>query len=739
MKAAGPTITYQKLLKLGINPGIIKELALRRSELFAKIRTEFPQIKPAEAGEDDPLKSVSMKSFHCGNHETSFVEVCLPENSVPIDIFVEIEQTMERVCRELRRIDKYKKMWDELVANPKTDQNGIKKKTAARFISRFWQEEENKIILAAEMFFRIKDNRRVFALLFDALFPARKEPFPTPLQDSVLRRLEDYVYEETEYRVTFVEKSLAPTKEDRQRLLGPKVIERIQDKNEKIKYLISRKGQVNGYKRQDDFVLVPHPKIPGVYQRSIQAKDFINDIVEEEHIASLQSFGLSMKELLSWFASESNDRFQLLAHSKLRRNVLSCVNGYLNIDTLLFHTWDTVKEAPLTDWFFEAELEPEDFDQPTPLMDSLVETQLGPRSKCVQCHKMAKVEVSGVKFCLRCVTTEQQPWQNCSLTLADTLLMLCFGRVAYPVGKWDNWQICPFMRGDGNTGKSTCLELSRKMFPAESVKPISSTFEQKFGFEGLVDCRMVQLTDLPENFSKILDQASYQSMVTGEPLATPRKNKVALGDPWKVPIIGAGNYLPNYKDNAGSISRRMAVFPFKNLVGDRDTTLKDTIIEKELLHVLLRSIVLYREVCDEFKGKDFWSKIAPAALVEIQKEVKQVTNSLLSFLQQNGDNYYSITQGDHVTSLNELDNCYSNHMKYTHRKPNMTIGEDHYAIKECGYLIEKLKVCRSCMQRAKAPTKQEKGCCLNYAHDNRTDRLFITNMRIINRTQLPGF
>ena len=78
-------------------------------------------------------------------------------------------------------------------------------------------------------------------------------------------------------------------------------------------------------------------------------------------------------------------------------------------------------------------------------------------------------------------------------------------------------------------------------------------------------------------------------------------------------------------------------------------------------------------------------------------------------------------------------------MKYTHRKPNMAIGEDHYAIKECGYLIEKLKVCRSCMQRAKAPTKQEKGCCLNYAHDNRTDRLFITNMRIINRTQLPGF
>jgi hypothetical protein len=61
---------------------------------------------------------------------------------VPIDIFVEIEQTMERVCRELRKIPKYKMMWDELVANPKTGQNGIKKKTAARFISRFWQEEE---------------------------------------------------------------------------------------------------------------------------------------------------------------------------------------------------------------------------------------------------------------------------------------------------------------------------------------------------------------------------------------------------------------------------------------------------------------------------------------------------------------------------------------------------------------------------------------------------------------------
>ena len=41
---------------------------------------------------------------------------------------------------------------------------------------------------------------------------------------------------ETEYRVTFVEKSLAPTKEDRQRLLGPKVPERNTDMREKIVY-----------------------------------------------------------------------------------------------------------------------------------------------------------------------------------------------------------------------------------------------------------------------------------------------------------------------------------------------------------------------------------------------------------------------------------------------------------------------------------------------------------------------
>jgi hypothetical protein len=65
------------------------------------------------------------------------------------------------------------------------------------------------------------------------------------------------------------------------------------------------------------------------------------------------------------------------------------------------------------------------------------------------------------------------------------------GRLFYPVGKFDNWQVMPFLKGDANTGKSTVLNLIRSMFPAGSVGVITASQEAKFGLESRACTRSV--------------------------------------------------------------------------------------------------------------------------------------------------------------------------------------------------------------------------------------------------------
>ena len=84
-------------------------------------------------------------------------------------------------------------------------------------------------------------------------------------------------------------------------------------------------------------------------------------------------------------------------------------------------------------------------------------------------------------------------------------------------------------------------------------------------------------------------------MISGEPVSIARKNKVAVADEnWTVPVLGATNIYPDYKDESGAISRRILVAHFMTLVTARDTKLLDRIVQGELVVVLLRCLDQYR-------------------------------------------------------------------------------------------------------------------------------------------------
>ena len=273
---------------------------------------------------------------------------------------------------------------------------------------------------------------------------------------------------------------------------------------------------------------------------------------------------------------------------KISSNIISFYNGYLDLDSLKLTEWaDSTAAAhstesgsphPLTDHYFEKTLDPsKSMDAPTPLWDNLLETQLGKRSKCSLCGSTASVSRNAILFCGTCAVpadSESEEEEKFTLSICEMIEVL-IGRLFYPVGKYDNWQVMPFLMGDANTGKSTVADVIKRMFPPGSVGVITATQEAQFGLESIYQKRLVLIPDIPKKFSKIVNQCDFQSMITGEQVSVARKNKTAVSDrDWTAPLLGAGNHLPDYNDNSGSISRRLVVFIFNALITTLNTTKK---------------------------------------------------------------------------------------------------------------------------------------------------------------------
>jgi hypothetical protein len=264
------------------------------------------------------------------------------------------------------------------------------------------------------------------------------------------------------------------------------------------------------------------------------------------------------------------------------------------------------------------------------------------------------------------------------------------------------------------------------MFPVSSSGVITATHEPQFGLEGLYQKRVVMIPDLPKHFARIVNQSDFQSMCSGESISVARKNKTAISElNWTVPLVFAGNYLPDYNDNSGSISRRLTVFAFDELVKSRNTKLKVEITENELVPIMIRCIAAYRKTVAENPSGDFWSTVAPSALREVQNEVKTETNPLTNFL-VNGDDYYQVLfmQGS-VTTLRELENAFCNHMRIHHKQDKAKLGTDYHPIKAAGFTVEKIHLCKNCNEPC---TKQN--CGDHYNAANRYKKVVVQNMLI---------
>ncbi len=205
---------------------------------------------------------------------------------------------------------------------------------------------------------------------------------------------------------------------------------------------------------------------------------------------------------------------------------------------------------------------------------------------------------------------------------------IMMGRMLYQAGDKDQWQICPFFKGRAGTGKSTICRVIHHIY-GEFTGILSNNIEGKFGLYAFMDKLATICLEVKQDFG--LDQGEWQSMVTVEPMSIPVKHKAAKDNfTWKSNMMFAGNVMPGWADNAGSISRRFLTFLFEEKVHKMAPTLLDS-VRAEIGSILVKINRAYRNAVDMHKKKDIW-EIVPPYFVATQRKIIADTQPLAAFL-----------------------------------------------------------------------------------------------------------
>jgi hypothetical protein len=205
------------------------------------------------------------------------------------------------------------------------------------------------------------------------------------------------------------------------------------------------------------------------------------------------------------------------------------------------------------------------------------------------------------------------------------------GRLCFDVNEIDKWQCIPFLKGVARSGKSTLItKVFRKFYCTEDVKTLSNNVERKFGLSAIMDGFMFIAPEIKGDLA--LEQAEFQSIVSGEDVSIAVKHEKAKSFEWTVPGILGGNEVPNWRDNSGSILRRVLTADFTKQVREADPTL-DGKLEGELPCILQKCVRAYLEFAQKWPEKDIWN-IVPKYFVDVQRQLATACSPLESFLSE---------------------------------------------------------------------------------------------------------
>lgn len=223
----------------------------------------------------------------------------------------------------------------------------------------------------------------------------------------------------------------------------------------------------------------------------------------------------------------------------------------------------------------------------------------------------------------------------------NAMVKYLIGRLLYDVGKLDDNQLVLYILGTAGTGKSTILNnVLGKFYETDDVGVVSNNIEKKFGLASLYTNFLLIAPEVKRDFC--LNQTEWQSMISGEKMSLAKKNEATVTLKWKSPLVMAGNTLPSYNDNSGSVSRRIAMIKFEDMVKKSDSSLSDK-LEKEIQRLIVkanRGYLEYVKYARETDDSDIWSKLPQYfrnARIQVASQANTVLNCLYNEFEKHKD------------------------------------------------------------------------------------------------------
>lgn len=268
-------------------------------------------------------------------------------------------------------------------------------------------------------------------------------------------------------------------------------------------------------------------------------------------------------------------------------------------------------------------------------------------------------------------------------------MYIFIGKMLYPVGELERWQIMPYLHGIGGAGKSSICEVIKNIYESKDVGVIENTIEEKFGLAPICDKYIFIAPEIKKNFT--LDQALFQKIISGEEVCLPQKNKDPVQVTWNLPGFMASNEAPGFIDASGSISRRLIVFKFIRMV-TRDMIDPDLILKlrREIPAIIKKCNMAYLHTVNTNKSKDIWS-IVPEYFHDTREALGRETNPLKSFLGSGlvkFDKEFFVKEKDFKTTFKD----YCNENNYGRPRWTEALYEEPFAMYGSKYGIKiKLK------------------------------------------------
>lgn len=208
-------------------------------------------------------------------------------------------------------------------------------------------------------------------------------------------------------------------------------------------------------------------------------------------------------------------------------------------------------------------------------------------------------------------------------------LYVMLGRLLYPLNELDSWQVIPFFKGQASSGKSTIiLKVCKNFYDAQDVGVLSNNIERKFGLSAFYDKCLFLAPEIKSDLG--IEQAEFQSVVSGEDLQVNVKHKKAFATTWTVPGALAGNEVPSWADNSGSVQRRVLLWEFVRAVTNGDMKLGDKLGD-ELPAILAKCNKAYLEMAERYSHVNIWT-VLPKYFKETRDQLAQSVNSVEAFL-----------------------------------------------------------------------------------------------------------